>query len=53
MAFDKGVIEMNLYLVQHAESKTEEDDPQKPLSGKGFSDIRKIAAFLPYNFIFK
>ena len=37
---------MNLYLVQHAKSKTEEEDPKKPLSVKGFSDIRKIAVFI-------
>ncbi|MBW2038050.1 MAG: phosphohistidine phosphatase SixA [Deltaproteobacteria bacterium] len=37
---------MNLYLVQHAEPKREEEDPQKPLSEKGWSDIGKVAAFI-------
>ncbi|MFQ5797622.1 MAG: phosphohistidine phosphatase SixA [Bacteroidota bacterium] len=37
---------MNLYLVQHAEPKKEEEDPQRPLSEKGWSDIRKVSAFV-------
>lgn len=37
---------MNIYLVQHAEPKREEEDPQKPLSEKGWNDIRKVAAFI-------
>ncbi len=37
---------MNLYLVQHAQSKTKEEDPQRPLSEKGRNDIRKVADFL-------
>lgn len=37
---------MNLYLVQHAEAKQKEEDPQRPLSKKGWADIRKIASFL-------
>lgn len=37
---------MNLYLVQHAEAKREEEDPARPLTEKGWADIRKIAAFL-------
>ncbi len=36
---------MNLYLVQHAEPKREEEDPERPLSKGGWSDIRKVAAF--------
>jgi len=37
---------MKLYLVQHAEPKQEEEDLQKPLSDEGWSDIRKVAAFV-------
>jgi phosphohistidine phosphatase len=37
---------MNVYLVQHAEAKTKEEDPERPLSEKGWSDIRKVAAFV-------
>ncbi|MGC8866750.1 MAG: phosphohistidine phosphatase SixA [Elusimicrobiales bacterium] len=37
---------MYLYLVQHADAKTEEQDPQRGLSQKGFDDIKKVAAFL-------
>jgi phosphohistidine phosphatase len=39
-------MKMNLYLVQHAEAKREEEDPQRPLSEKGWSDIRKVAAYI-------
>ncbi|MGC9070881.1 MAG: phosphohistidine phosphatase SixA [Elusimicrobiales bacterium] len=37
---------MYLYLVQHADAKTEEQDTQRGLSQKGFDDIKKVAAFL-------
>ena len=38
---------MKLYLVQHAEAKREEEDPARPLSEKGWKDIKKkIADFL-------
>lgn len=37
---------MNLYLVQHAEPKRKEEDPNRSLSEKGWSDIRKVAAFV-------
>jgi phosphohistidine phosphatase len=37
---------MNLYLVQHAEAKSEQEDPQRPLSDKGRTDIKKVAAFV-------
>ncbi len=36
---------MRLYLVQHAEAKREEEDPTRPLTEKGWADIRKVAAF--------
>lgn len=34
---------MRLYLVQHGEAKREEEDPSRPLSGKGLKDVRKMA----------
>lgn len=37
---------MHLCLVQHAEAWPKEEDPQRPLSDKGWADIRKVAAFL-------
>jgi len=35
-----------LYLVQHAEAKREEEDPDRPLTEKGKADIRKVTEFL-------
>lgn len=40
---------MNLYLVQHAEARQKEEDPERPLSEKGRTDIRKIAVFIAEN----
>ena len=37
---------MNIYLVQHGKPVSKEEDPRKPLSGKGVEDIKKTAAFL-------
>jgi len=37
---------MNVYLVQHAQAKTEQEDPERPLSEKGWSDINKVADFI-------
>lgn len=37
---------MNLYLVRHAEPKREEEDRQRPLSERGWSEIRKVTAFI-------
>ena len=34
---------MNLYLVQHAEAKLKEEDPDQSLSGEGLQNIRKTA----------
>ncbi len=34
---------MTLYLIQHAEAKSEQEDPSRGLSEKGLSDIKKIA----------
>lgn len=36
---------MRLYLVQHAESKRKEEDPSRPLSERGWKDIRKMAKY--------
>jgi phosphohistidine phosphatase len=39
---------MDLYLVQHAEAKKEDEDPARPLSDKGVADITRVAqAALP------
>ena len=37
---------MTLYLVQHAEAKREEEDPARPLSEKGWKDIKNVTDFL-------
>ena len=37
---------MKLYLVQHAEAVPAEDDPDRPLSDKGRTDVRRVASFL-------
>ena len=37
---------MKLYLVQHAEAKPKQEDPDRPLSNKGQADIRKVAAYV-------
>ena len=37
---------MQLYLVQHAAPKSKEEDPERPLSEKGWADIRRVAAHL-------
>ncbi len=36
---------MKLYLVQHAKSKRKEEDPSRPLSERGWEDIRKMAKY--------
>jgi phosphohistidine phosphatase len=36
---------MRLYLVQHAQSKRKEEDPSKPLSTKGWQDIRRVSRY--------
>jgi phosphohistidine phosphatase len=40
------MVSMKLYLVQHAEAKREEEDPTRPLSERGWKDIKKVADFL-------
>lgn len=36
---------MTLYLVRHAEAKPEEEDPERPLSEKGWDDVRRLAGY--------
>lgn len=40
---------MNLYLVQHAEAKSKQEDPERPLSETGRTNIRKVARFVAKN----
>ncbi len=37
---------MVIYLVQHAEAKSREEDAERGLSEKGFQDIQRVATFL-------
>ena len=37
---------MRLYLVQHGQSKSEEEDPQRRLTDKGIGEVQKVADFL-------
>lgn len=37
---------MRLYLVQHAEAKSEEEDPARPLSEEGLGNLEKVISFL-------
>jgi len=37
---------MNLYLVQHAEARSEQEDPERSLTEKGWNDIRKVSSFI-------
>ena len=37
---------MRVYLVQHGQAMTEEQDPDRPLSEKGRADVERVAAFL-------
>lgn len=39
---------MRLYLVQHTEPKSKEEDPERPLSEKGLQEIRKVALHLSW-----
>ena len=41
----KGGAPMFLYLVQHGEAKSEEEDPSRGLTDKGFRDVARIALF--------
>jgi phosphohistidine phosphatase len=33
---------VRLYLVQHGEAKSEEEDPERPLTDRGASDVRRV-----------
>ena len=37
---------MNVYLVQHAQAVSEQEDPERPLSENGRSDIKKVTAYI-------
>ena len=39
---------MKLYLVQHGEAVAKEDDPDRPLSDKGMTDVKRIARALTH-----
>jgi phosphohistidine phosphatase len=36
---------MELYLIQHGEAKSKQEDPERPLTGKGAENIKKTARF--------
>jgi phosphohistidine phosphatase len=38
------VAAVKLYLIHHAEAKPEEEDPNRPLTEKGWADARRVAA---------
>jgi phosphohistidine phosphatase len=40
------VAAVKLYLIQHAEARRAEDDPNRPLTEKGWADARRVAAHL-------
>ncbi len=42
---DKGSKERFLYLVQHGEAKTEEEDPERPLTERGKETAEQVAAW--------
>ena len=37
---------MRVYLIQHGEAKSKEEDPNRPLTDKGRADVQKMAGFL-------
>jgi phosphohistidine phosphatase len=37
---------MFLYLLQHADAKTQEEDPSRPLSEKGLQDIKRVSSYV-------
>lgn len=40
---------MYLYLIQHGDAKSEQEDPARPLSEKGTKDVKKVASFVSLN----
>ncbi len=37
---------MHLYLIQHGEAISEQEDPARPLSGKGRRDAEKVVSHI-------
>ncbi len=37
---------MRLYLVQHGEAKSKEEDPSRPLTDRGVRDVKRVADFI-------
>ncbi len=37
---------MKLYLVQHGEAKSKEEDPRRPLTDRGREDVKRVADFI-------
>ena len=37
---------MRVYLIQHGQSKPEEEDPQRRLTAKGIGEVQNVAEFL-------
>ncbi|MFX1536133.1 MAG: phosphohistidine phosphatase SixA [Promethearchaeota archaeon] len=37
---------MKLYLAQHGEAKSKDQDPERPLTNRGIEDVRKVANFV-------
>jgi phosphohistidine phosphatase len=40
---------MRLYLAQHGEAKSKDENPERPLTDRGIEDVRKIAKFIAKN----
>jgi phosphohistidine phosphatase len=36
---------MELYLIQHGEAKSEQEDPTRPLTDRGREEVRRVASF--------
>jgi len=47
MLIEEGI--MRVYLVQHGEALSSEEDPARPLSEKGAADVRRMGNFLYRN----
>ena len=37
---------MRVYLVQHGQAKSKDEDPKRPLTQKGIMEVRRMAAFI-------
>ena len=40
-----GVVKLRVYLAQHGEAKSGEEDPARPLTERGLADARKMANY--------